>query len=352
MSARVRNPEAVRSVAQAASSQWPALPLDDWHDTRDTLHLWTQIVGKTRLALAPHVNHWWQVPLYVSARGLTTSRIPYRGGGFEVAFDFIEHALRVDTDEGTSWTMPLTARSVASFYREYLRGLRSLGIDVHIWPQPVEIAGAIPFPDDEVHAAYDPNSAHRFWRALSQADRVLQRFRSGFVGKSSPVHFFWGSFDLACTRFSGRPAPAPPGGVPNLGDWVMAEAYSHECSSAGWWPGNVGGPIAEPAFYAYAYPEPDGYSAASSPSPLAHYDSTLREWVLPYERVRMAADPDAEVRCFLDGTYAAAADLGWWSRASLERASDTPMRREPSQGTVTPRAALSADPHAWPGGRG
>ncbi|MGH7671004.1 MAG: DUF5996 family protein, partial [Gemmatimonadaceae bacterium] len=303
----------------ATPERWPALPLEHWRDTRATLHLWTQVVGKTRLALAPHVNHWWQVPLYVSARGLTTTRIPYQGGGFEVVFDFVDHALRVDTDQGASWTMPLAPRSVASFYHEYLQGLHSLGIEVRIWPQPVELAGAIPFPDDEVHAAYDADSAHRFWLALSEADRLLHQFRSGFIGKSSPVHFFWGSFDLACTRFSGRTAPAPPGGVPNVGDWVMTEAYSRECSSAGWWPGNVGGPVAEPAFYAYAYPEPDGYAAASSPSPLARYDSTVREWVLPYERVRTAADPDGEVMKFLEGTYAAAADLAGWSRQTLER---------------------------------
>ena len=328
MSARVGNPVATRSDVQLAGMPWPALPLESWQDTRDTLHLWTQIVGKTRLALAPHVNHWWQVPLYVSARGLTTTRIPYRGGGFEVAFDFIEHALRVDTDQGTSWTTELAPRSVASFYREYMEGLHSLGIDVRIWPQPVEIAGAIPFPDDEIHAAYDADAAHRFWRALAEADRLLHEFRSGFVGKTSPVHFFWGSFDLACTRFSGRAAPAPPGGVPNLGDWVMAEAYSHECASAGWWPGNVGGPIAEPAFYAYAYPEPDGYPAAPMAVRDARYDGTVREWVLPYERVRTSADPDREVLKFLQGTYAAAADLAWWSRDALERpAAMTPEQR-------------------------
>ena len=300
-------------------TQWPALPLAGWHETRDTLHLWTQVVGKTRLALAPHVNHWWQVPLYVSAHGLTTSRIPYQRGGFEVEFDFLHHALRVDTDAGGSWSMPLEPRSVAAFHDEFMRGLRRLGIEVRIWPQPVEIAGAVPFPEDEAHASYDADAVHRFWRALTQADRLLQIFRGGFVGKSSPVHFFWGSFDLACTRFSGRRAPAPPGGVPNLADWVMQEAYSHECSSAGWWPGNVGGPIAEPAFYAYAYPEPPGYPGAAAHPTGARYDDTLHEWVLPYEQVRTAADPDAAVQAFLESTYAAAADLGWWSRSALER---------------------------------
>ncbi len=319
MSARVGNPVATRSDVQRAGMPWPSLPLESWQDTRDTLHLWTQIVGKTRLALAPYVNHWWQVPLYVSARGLTTTRIPYRGGGFEVDFDFIEHLLRVDTDQGTSWTMALAPRSVASFYREYMEGLHSLGIDVRIWTQPVEIAGAVPFPDDEIHAAYDADAAHRFWCALAQADRLLHRFRSGFIGKASPVHFFWGSFDLACTRFSGRLAPPPPGGVPFLGDWVMEESYSHECASVGWWPGNVGGPVAEPAFYAYAYPEPAGYPTAPIRPSSARYDGTLREWVLPYERARTAADPDLEVLDFLESTYAAAADLAWWSRTSLER---------------------------------
>ncbi len=329
MSARVRNSVAVRSDAQAVSPQWPTLPLDDWHATRDTLHLWTQVVGKTRLALAPHLNHWWQVPLYVSARGLTSSRVPYEGGGFEVVFDFIDHLLRVEADSGSSWSMPLAPRSVAAFYEEYMRGLRGLGIDVHIWPQPVEIAGAIPFPEDEVHASYDAEAAHRFWRALSEADRLLNEFRSGFIGKSSPVHFFWGSFDLACTRFSGRTAPAHPGGVPNLGDWVMAEAYSHEVSSAGWWPGTTGGPLAEPAFYAYAYPEPHGYSAASARPAAARYDRALGEWVLPYEQVRTAPDPDAEVRAFLQSTYGAAADLAEWNREALERAPQSVPRREP-----------------------
>jgi Family of unknown function (DUF5996) len=319
MSDQVPNPAAARSSAPAANPQWPALPLDDWHQTRDTLHLWTQVVGKTRLALAPHLNHWWQVPLYLSARGLTTSRIPYQRGGFDVEFDFLHHALRVDTDGGQSWTLPLEPRSVASFHSEYMGGLRKLGIDVHIWPQPVEIAGAIPFPEDETHASYDAQAAQRFWHALSQADRVLQEYRTGFIGKASPVHFFWGSFDLACTRFSGRTAPAPPGGVPFLGDWVMQESYSHECASAGWWPGNVGGPVAEPAFYAYAYPEPAGYPAAPIRPSNARYDATLHEWVLPYGQVRTAGDPDREVLEFFETTYAAAADLASWNRTSLER---------------------------------
>ncbi len=298
---------------------WPELPLAAWEDTRATLHMWTQIVGKTRLALAPMVNHWWQIPLYVSVRGLTTTRIPYRDGGFAVDFDFVDHRLVVETDHGGRWTTELAQRTVADFYGDYMDGLASLGVDVRIWTRPVEVMEPIPFEEDDVHGSYDADAAHRFWHALAQADRSLQGFRGRFLGKCSPVHFFWGSFDLACTRFSGRTAPAHPGGVPNLGDWVAREAYSHECISAGWWPGTAGSAVAEPAFYAYAYPEPEGCPEAPVAPAAGRYEWALREWVLPSAAVRDAADPDAEVDAFLESTYSAAAELGGWDREALER---------------------------------
>lgn len=305
-----------------ASHQWPPLPLEPWRATCDTLHMWSQIVGKTRLALAPTVNHWWHVPLYVSARGLTTRRIPYGAGGFEVELDFVAHQLTIETDWGARWWTELRPRSVADFYHDYTAGLRTLGIDVHIWPHPVEVVEAIPFDEDEVHGAYDPEAVERFRYALAQADRILHRFRGAFLGKCSPVHFFWGSFDLACTRFSGRPAPVHPGGVPHLADWVTREAYSHECISAGWWPGTAGSAVREPAFYAYAYPEPPGCPEAPIEPSAGRYEWELHEWVLPYEAVRRAGDADASAMAFLQSTYAAAADLGGWSRNTLERTGD------------------------------
>ena len=286
--------------------------------------MWTQIVGKTRLALAPSVNHWWQVPLYVSARGLTTSRVPYGARGFEVLLDFVSHELVASTDDGGRWTTALAPRTVADFYADYTAGLGSLGLDVPLWPHPVEVVEAIPFPEDHLHRSYDAEAAHRFWLALARADRVLNEFRGSFLGKCSPVHFFWGSFDLACTRFSGRRAPEHPGGVPNLADWVTREAYSHECISAGWWPGSVDGPVAEPAFYAYAYPEPPGCGDAPIRPASGRYEWALREWILPWEAVRAADDPDAEVHAFLESTYGVAADLGGWPRADLERAETPP----------------------------
>ena len=299
---------------------WPALVPDAaWWDSCATLQLWTQIVGKTRLALAPMQNHWWQVPLYVSARGLTTSRMPCGTRGVEVAFDFLDHELSIVTDDGGRWTMPLAPRLVADFYRAYLDGLRSLDVKVAIWPHPVEVPVAIPFAEDETHAAYDAAVVQRCWRAVAQADRVLHDFRSRFIGKCSPVHFFWGSFDLACTRFSGRTAPAHPGGVPNLGDWVAREAYSHECISAGWWPGTPDSAVPEPAFYAYAYPEPDGCAEAVIRPDAARYEWALREWVLPYAAVQSASDPDGLLLDFLQSTYGVAAGLGGWPRAVLER---------------------------------
>ncbi len=269
------------------AGDWPALPLDGWQATYETLHLWTQMVGKTRLALSPMENHWWQVALYVTPRGLTTSPIPHGRRTFEVSFDFVDHLLIARTSDGDTRTLPLEARPVADFYRDYLALLRSLGLDVHIWPRPSEIDGAIPFPDDRVHAAYDPDAAQRCWRVMVQADRVMKRFRGRFLGKCSPVHFWWGAFDLACTRFSGRRAPRHPGGVPNLPDYVAVEGYSHECISAGWWPG--GGALAEPAFYAYAYPEPPGCPEARVRPAAAYYHSELHEWILPYEAVRTAS---------------------------------------------------------------
>ena len=302
----------------AASAEWPALPLEGWQETYDTLHLWTQMVGKTRLALSPMENHWWQVALYVTPRGLTTSPIPDGRRTFEVAFDFVDHQLVVRTSDGETGTLPLQARPVADFYRDYVALLGSLGIDLRIWPHPSEMDGAIPFPEDRVHAAYDPDAANRCWRVMVQIDRVMKRFRGRFLGKCSPVHFWWGAFDIACTRFSGRPAPRHPGGVPNLPDYVAVEGYSHECISAGWWPG--GGPVTEPSFYAYAYPEPAGCPEATVRPEAASYHPVLHEWVLPYDAVRTARDPDATLLDFLQSTYEAAANLGGWDRAALERA--------------------------------
>jgi hypothetical protein len=301
------------------AAAWPALPLREWSDTRDTLHLWTQIVGKTRLALAPMVNHWWQVPLYVSPRGLTTSWMPHGDAGFSVEFDFIDHELEIQSDDGRSFSMELAPRSVADFYQSYMAGLHSLGIDVRIWPVPVEIANPIRFTADETHGSYDARAAHDFWRALTQASRLLSIFRGRFVGKASPVHFFWGSFDLACTRFNGALAPPHPGGVPGLADWATREAYSHACISAGWWPGAIGSPIEEPVFYAYAYPEPVGCPTAKILPAAGRYDPTMHEWVLSYEAVRAAANPDAAALDFFQSTYEAASTLGAWDRAALER---------------------------------
>ncbi|HXC25850.1 MAG TPA: DUF5996 family protein [Gemmatimonadaceae bacterium] len=301
---------------------WPALPFAEWRDTGNTLLRWTQIVGKTRLALAPMVNHWWQVPLYVSARGLTTSAMPYRGGQIEVEFDFTADELQLRTSDGTMRVIPLVAQSVADFYQAYMAMLRDAGIDVSIWPVPVEVEDATPFAEDEKHGTYDAAAVHRMWRALLHADRILHTFRGRFCGKASPVHFFWGGFDLATSRFSGRLAPPHPGGVPHVGDWVMREAYSHEVASAGFWPGNDLFPQA--AFYAYAYPEPAHFAEQRVMPMAAYYDTTLREFILPYDAVRGSATPDAMVLDFLQSTYAAAADLAQWDRAALERSSTEP----------------------------
>jgi len=302
----------------ATTLVWPPLPLREWSATRDTLHMWTQIVGKTRLALAPMVNHWWQVPLYVSARGLTTSWMPYGTSGFSVEFDF-DHGLEIQRDDGRTFTMKLAPRSVADFYAAYMAGLHSLGLEVHIWPVPSEIANPVRFTEDDTHASYDAAAAHDFWRALTQASRVLAIFRGRFIGKASPVHFFWGSFDLACTRFNGARAPQHPGGIPGLPDWATREAYSHACISAGWWPGALGSPLEEPVFYAYAYPEPVGCPTATIQPAAGYYHDVMHEWILPYEAVRASTDPDGAVLDFFQSTYEAAATLGAWDRAALER---------------------------------
>jgi hypothetical protein len=294
---------------------WPAIPVSAWQDSRDTVQLWTQIVGKVRMVNTPLVNHWWNVPLYVTDRGIATSLIPRIDGGFEIAFDFVDHELRVTTTAGAARTMALEPRSVANFYAELMAILDDLGLHTDIWTMPVEIEGAIPFDTDEVHTAYDADRVRDFWLALVQMDRVFTEFRARFVGKSSPVHLFWGALDLAVTRFSGRGAPLHPGGAPNCGPFVMHEAYSHEVSSAGYWPGGDG----EGVFYSYAYPEPSGFRDATvGPSP-AHFDDALGEFVLPYEAVRTAADPDATLLEFLQTTYAVAADRAEWDRDALER---------------------------------
>ena len=307
------------STAASLTTAWPKLPLDEWQPTYATLHLWTQIVGKTRLRLSPKQNHWWHCTLYVTSRGLGTSPMPYGERTFEIDFDFLDHQLVARTSEGETRAMPLVPRTVAEFYREYLALLGSLGVDVRIHGSPNEIPDAIPFARDSVHGSYDADAVQRCWRIFVNADRALKEFRGRFVGKSSPVHFWWGSFDLACTRFSGRRAPPHPGGIPNLPDYVTREGYSHECISAGWWPGS--GPIAEPAFYAYAYPEPPGCSDAPLAPAGARYDGTMHEWILPYDAVRNAAEPHVAVMEFLQSTYDAAAKLGNWNRRELEAAS-------------------------------
>ena len=302
-----------------AHDQWPDLPYGEWKATYDTLHMWTQIVGKIRLARAAWLNHSWNVPLYVSACGLTTSLIPDGARGFEIEFDFIDHRLQLRTSEGTKRTIKLAPRTVADFHRELFAHLADLGFQIAINNTPNEIVDAIPFDEDQVHATYDPEYAHRFWQLLVQADRVFKQFRGGFLGKSSPVHFFWGAFDLAHTRFSGAMAPPHPGGVPNCPDRVMREAYSHEVSSCGFWPGNEALPY--PAFYAYAYPEPPGYRDAPVLPAQARYDAGLGEFILPYDAVRLAPSPDAALLDFLQTTYEAAASLGKWHRGALERPS-------------------------------
>ncbi|MHB8623830.1 MAG: DUF5996 family protein [Sulfuricaulis sp.] len=300
----------------ATNKVWPHLPLEEWQDTYATLHMLMQIIGKVRLAQAPMLNHWWQVPLYVTTRGLTTSPIPYGSDSFEISFDFLDHQLRVQTSNDVIRTLALEPKPVADFYHEFSAILQALGLKIKIWTMPVEVAHPIRFDADYQHRSYVPEQAQRFWRMLRQADRLLQQFRGGFLGKSSPVHFFWGSFDLAVTRFSGRPAPPHPGGIAHMADWVTRVAYSHEVSSCGFWPG--GAPVPEPVFYAYAYPEPDGYKNYVVRPKAAFYSSEMHEFILPYEAVRRASNPDAMLLDFAHSTYEAAAELGRWDRQILE----------------------------------
>lgn len=295
---------------------WPALTFHSDRPTLETLHLWLQIVGKVRLVQSPWMNHSWHATFYVTARGLTTSAIPKNGRTFQIDFDFIDHRVLILTSEGSIRAMALRPRTVADFYAEFFVHMRELELSVVINEMPSELPQATAFSSDEIHEAYDPAAAHRFWRALLQADRVLKRFRSGFSGKASPVHFFWGAMDLATTRFSGRTAPRHPGGVPNLPDWVVREAYSHELMSVGFWPGSDEIPFA--AFYAYAYPEPVGFKSVAPGVEKAVYHPGLGEFILPYTTVREAADPEAMLLAFCRAAYNAAADLGRWDRAMLE----------------------------------
>ncbi len=301
----------------ANPARWPELPYAAWADTAATLHLWTQIVGKIRLARTPWLNHSWHVALTVSARGLTSGPIPYDARTFQIDFDFVDHVLWVRTSDGHFRQVALKPVSVAEFYADVMIALKELGLATAINPMPSEIAGAVPFDQDTAHASYDADYANRFWRALLAASQVLAHFRTGFLGKVSPVHFFWGSFDLAVTRFSGRRAPRHPGGVPHLPDAVAQEAYSHEVSSAGFWPGSPG-PVDYPAFYSYAYPTPDGFAAVKVKPDAAFFSKELGEFILPYDAVRTARDPDVTLMEFLQSTYAAAADLAQWDRAALE----------------------------------
>ena len=309
---------------------WPELPVAQWADSRDTLQLMTQIVGKIRLANTPLMNHWWNVPLYVSARGLTTGLIPYQQRGFQMDFDFLDHRLVVATTQGGTRSIALRPLAIADFYSEVMVVLDQLGLTTQIWTMPVEIQDSVYFESDRQHVAYDPDQVRRFWLALVQMNRVFEEFRSRFVGKVSPVHVFWGALDLAVTRFSGRRAPLHPGGAPHCGPEVMWEAYSHEVSSAGYWPG----PDGEGVFYSYAYPEPAGYPSAPVRPDAASFSADLGEFTLPYTTVRQAADPDAVLLEFLQSTYEAAADLARWDRDALER------DRQPLRGGATERLSM------------
>ena len=296
----------------SATPAWPRLPLEEWRDTYATLHMWTQVIGKIRLAQAPLINHWWEVPLYVTCRGLTTSPIPHGTRTFQIDFDFIDHRLIIQTSDGAVESLQLQPMSVATFYARVMGRMQALGLPVRIWTMPVEVPNPVPFEADQQHASYVPEQAHRFWGILVQADRVFTAFRARFIGKVSPVHFFWGSFDLAVTRFSGRAAPSKP-----TADRITREAYSHEVSSCGFWPGGEG--IEQPAFYSYAYPEPDGFAGAPVRPEGAFYDRGLGQFILPYDDVRKATSPDEALLAFLQSTYEGAATLANWDRAALER---------------------------------
>jgi len=303
---------------------WPELPYAAWKDTCATLQLWTQIVGKVRLALTPWLNHSWHVTLYVTARGLSTGPIAHGGRDLEIEFDFVDHVLWLRLSEGSVRQIALRPVSVAEFYADVMLTLSGLGVDVRINTMPNEIPDAVRFPDDRTHASYERDAVQRFHRVLLASHDVFAHFRTGFLGKASPVHFFWGSFDLAVTRFSGRRAPGHPGGVPNLPDAVAREAYSHEVSSAGFWPG--GGAIDYPAYYSYAYPAPEGFAAARVRPDAAFWSKDLSEFILPYDAVRTAREPERELMAFLQSTYVAAADLAKWDRAELECALGEPRK--------------------------
>jgi Family of unknown function (DUF5996) len=300
------------SSSKIVRNPWPALPHAEWKDTYRTLHMWAQIVGKVRLALTPLVNHWWEVPLYVNSLGLTTSAIPFEGGVFEVQFDFLHHQLAIQSSDGQSHVLPLAARSVADFYREFMAALHALGIVVKIWPVPVEISDPIPFERDTQPGAYDPEYVQRFWQILISVHHVFLEFRARFIGKASPVHFFWGSFDFAATRFSGRTAP-----VREDADRITREAYSHEVISAGFWPGS--GEVRDPAFYVYAAPEPSGFATHPVRPRQAFYHPQMKEFLLMYEDVRRSSSPAEALMQFLQTTYEAGADLAKWDRKSLDR---------------------------------
>jgi hypothetical protein len=303
--------------SRPGASAWPALALNDWIATRDTLHMWLQIVGKIRLKQTPWVNHSWHTTLYVTSRGLTTSPIPHGERQFQIDIDLIDHRLIIESSEGRVGGFALEPQPVAAFYQRLMQELGALTLPVRIVAKPNEVAEAVPFPRDEVHRAYDAEAVSRFWRILMQADRVMKEFRARFIGKCSPVHLFWGAMDMAVTRFSGRPAPLHPGGIPNLPDRVAQEAYSHEVSSCGFWSGTA--PVDYPAFYAYAYPEPQGFAGAPVQPAGAFYSPDFREFILPYDVVRESADPDETLLEFFQSTYEAAAELARWNRAALER---------------------------------
>ena len=304
------------TISTVTREQWPALPLNAWSDTAATLHMWLQIVGKIRLSCSPWTNHSWHTTFYVTSRGLTTSPVPYGLLEFEILLDFIDHELTIQVSDGRNARVPLEAQSVAAFYKRLMGEMKALGLDVHIYAVPNEVPEAIPFEKNESLRSYDREYVNRFWRVLGQSDRVFKVFRARFIGKCSPVHLFWGAMDLAVTRFSGRRAPQHPGGIPNLPDRVTREAYSHEVSSCGFWAG--GGAVDYPAYYAYAYPEPQGYADRKGDPPQAFYSKDFHEFILPYDVVREASDPDATLLAFLQSTHAAAADLARWDRAALE----------------------------------